>query len=139
MARFGVNVTGATRLKRSMRQAGINVGELKDANRAAANIVAVAARARAPIGRPSRKGGRGRRATGGRLMKSIRAGASQKAGVVKAGSARVPYANPIHWGWPKRHIKPNYFLSEAAIATESIWVRNYERHMNNVIRKVNGI
>lgn len=139
MATFGVNVTGANRLKRSMRVAGLDIGELKAANRAAAMTVAAAARPRAPIGKPGRKGKRGRRAAGGKLMRSIRAGASQKAGVVKAGSARVPYANPIHWGWPKRHIKANYFLSEAATETESIWVKNYERHMNNVIRKVNGI
>lgn len=136
MAKFGVNIIGANRLKRSMRQAGISLSELKDANRAAATVVAAAARVRAPIGKPTRRGGRGRRKAGGALMKSIRAGASQKAGVVKAGSARVPYANPIHWGWPKRHIKPNYFLSEAAIATESIWVKNYERHVNNILRKV---
>lgn len=136
MAKFGVNIIGANRLKRSMRQAGISLSELKAANKAAATVVAAAGKARAPIGKPTRRGGRGRRKAGGALMKSIRAGASQKAGVVKAGSARVPYANPIHWGWPKRHIKPNYFLSEAAIATESIWVKNYERHINNILRKV---
>lgn len=35
----------------------------------------------------------------GKLQRSIRASASSKVGLVKAGGARVPYANPIHWGW----------------------------------------
>lgn len=139
MAQFGVNVTGANRLKRTMREAGVEIGELKKANKAAAETVAGAAKARAPIGKPARKGGRGRRASGGRLMKSVRAGATQKAGVIKAGSARVPYANPIHWGWPKRNIKQNAFMSDAAVATEGIWVRNFERHMNDVIKEVKGV
>lgn len=50
----------------------------------------------------------------GDLAGSIRTvGGTQKTGRVFAGSAKVPYAGPIHWGWPRRNIEPQPFLSEA--------------------------
>jgi hypothetical protein len=35
--------------------------------------------------------------------------AGQTAAVVRAGRASVPYAGPIHWGWPSRHITAQPF------------------------------
>lgn len=32
---------------------------------------------------------------------------------VSAGGARAPYASPIHWGWPRRHIDKQPFLMDA--------------------------
>lgn len=50
----------------------------------------------------------------GNLAGSIRTvGGTTKTGRVFAGSAKVPYAGPIHWGWPRRNIEPQPFLSEA--------------------------
>lgn len=138
MAKFGVQVKGGARLRSTMRKAGMDVKQVSAINREAAETVATAARARAPIGKPSRKRGRGRPKSGGALKASIRAGATTKAGVIRAGSSRVPYANVQHWGWPKRNIQPKYFISQAAIDTEPVWVRNYERKMNDVIKKVKG-
>lgn len=138
MARFGVTVHGAKRLRASMRAAGLDLKELTKINREAATVVAGAAKARAPVGKPSRKRGRGRRKTGGALARSIRPGATSKAAVIRAGGARVPYANVQHWGWPKRNIQPKYFISDAAIETEPIWVTAYERHIRRVIRQVRG-
>lgn len=138
MAKFGVTVQGGARLRATMRKAGVDVKELTAINKQAASTVTTAARATAPVGKPSRKRGRGRPKSGGALKASIRAGATTKAGVIRAGSARVPYANVQHWGWPARNIRPQYFISDAAIRTEPVWVKEYEKHMNAVIKKVKG-
>lgn len=139
MGTFGVQVHGGDELRRSMRKAGLDVKELTAINKRAASTVAATAKARAPIGKPSTRRGRGRRKAPGSLQRSIRPGATTKAGVIRAGSSRVPYANVQHWGWPSRNIRPKHFISDAAIATEPVWVADYERHMRDVIRKVKGI
>lgn len=139
MARFGVQVHGGDELRRSMRKAGMDVKELTAINKRAAMVVTAAAKARAPIGKPGARRGRGRPKAPGSLQRSIRPGATTKAGVIRAGGARVPYANVQHWGWPSRGIRPKFFVSEAAISTEPVWVADYERHMRAVIRKVKGV
>lgn len=136
---FGVEVKGGRRLRSTMKKAGMDVKQLTAINKSAASTVASAAKARAPIGKPSRRRGRGRPKSGGALANSVRPGATTRAGVIRAGGARVPYANVQHWGWPRRGIRPKYFISEAAIATEPIWVKEYEQKMNRVIRKVKGV
>src|SRR5699024_2877613 len=138
MAKFGVTVQGGARLRSSMKKAGMDVKQLTAINKQAASTVSAAARATAPVGKPSRKRGRGRPKSGGALKASIRPGATTKAGVIRAGGARVPYANVQHWGWPARNIRPKYFISDAAIRTAEVWVKQYEKHMNDVIRKVKG-
>lgn len=138
MARFGVNVTGGRRLRSTMKKAGMDVKQLTAINKEAAGIVAGAAKVRAPLGKPGRKRGRGRPKAGGALKNSIRPGATTRAGVIRAGGARVPYANVQHWGWPKHKIKAKYFISTAAKQTEPIWVKQYERKMKRVIKQVKG-
>jgi len=138
MARFGVQVRGGRRLRSTMKKAGMDVKELTAINKEAATIVAGAGKVRAPIGKPGRKRGRGRPKSGGALKASIRPGATTRAGVVRAGGNRVPYANVQHWGWPKRNIKPKYFLFIAAKQTEPIWVKQYEKKMKRVIKQVKG-
>jgi hypothetical protein len=49
----------------------------------------------------------------GALAQSIRAAAVQTGGRVKVGSPSVPYAGPIHFGWPARSIKPQPFIYDA--------------------------
>ena len=139
MARFGVNLTGGRRLRSTMKKAGMDVKQLTAINKEAAGIVAGAAKVRAPLGKPGRKRGRGRPKSGGALKGSIRPGATTRAGVIRAGGARVPYANVQHWGWPKRHISGKYFISTAAKQTEPIWVKQYERKMKRVIKQVKGV
>jgi hypothetical protein len=49
----------------------------------------------------------------GRLADSLRPYTSgNRAGV----RSRLPYANPIHWGWPKHHIKASEFVLKAMAA-----------------------
>lgn len=123
-------VEGARQLRASLRRAGDDLTDLKDANRAAADIVTPAARTRAP-----------RRSS--RLEDSVRAGATKTAAVIRAGNNRktasgVPYANPIHWGWFSRGIKPHPFLSLAAQETEQQWRVPYEKALDSALNKIQG-
>lgn len=127
---MAVQVEGAARLRRTLRQAGGDLSDLKAANRAAAGTVSTAAAAAAP------------RRTG-RLAASVRASGTNSAGVVRAGNNRktvsgVPYAGVIHWGWPARGISANTFLTDAAQATEPVWVPAYEAALMAAIQKVRG-
>lgn len=120
-----VKIEGLGRLRAALRRAGLELADLKEANAAAAALVATAASARAP------------RRTG-RLAASIRGNRAVSRATILAGGAAVPYAAPIHWGWPARHIEANPFISEAAQATESAWVPAYEAEILRVVDSVGG-
>jgi hypothetical protein len=136
VARFGVRVVGANRLARTLRAADMDVKVMSRINKQAASTVAAAARPTAPVGVKTRKSRK--RYRPGKLAKTIRAGATLRAGVVRAGGGRVPYANVIHWGWPSRNIRARPWLSDAAVRTEPVWVKQYEQHMKDVVKQVKG-
>lgn len=120
-----VEVDGGRRLRSTLRKAGSDLGELKAAHAAAAALVTAAAQARAP-----------RRS--GTLAGSVRGSGTKTAAIVRAGGARVPYAQPIHWGWPARHITANPFITEAAQATEPAWADTYRREVDRILDDVKG-
>lgn len=122
-----VHIDGLDRLKRTLRKAGHDVSQFKEANRAAASVVSAAATGTAPKG-----------ATG-KLAASVRPGATQKAGVVRAGRKSVPYAGPIHWGWPARRIRPQPFLSASARVTEPEWMAVYNKHIDDILDHIKGL
>lgn len=73
----------------------------------------------------------------GNLAASIRPLGSQREGRVAAGSkSRVPYAGPIHWGWPKRNIAPNPFLVEALNSRRQAVISIFTRQTDSLIEKV---
>lgn len=109
-----------------MKAAGLDLEELKATNASVAGVVASAGRAGAPVG-PT-----------GRLAASVRPGATKTMAVTRAGFARVPYAGPIHWGWPKRNITAQPFLSDAATGTEGTWQAIYMRFIEKVIQQIEG-
>jgi HK97 gp10 family phage protein len=47
----------------------------------------------------------------GQLASSIRAQGGQRYARVAAGKKAVPYAGPIHWGWPARNIEAQPFMA----------------------------
>jgi hypothetical protein len=121
---FVVKVTGAKELRKAIRQledAAAKKGmqaDLKGAYRTAARAVEVQAKMEAP-----------RRS--GRLAGSIKAkGTTTGASIVAGGLKSVPYAGPIHYGWPSRPnkskgwrggpIKANPFLTRAAAGSIDI-------------------
>jgi hypothetical protein len=120
-----VEVVGRARLVRTLRQAGHDVEDLKDAHQAVAAVVAAAAAATAP------------RRTG-KLAASVRGNRAVGRAVVRAGRASVPYAGPVHWGWPSRNIAAQPFVAEAAQVTEPVWLALYENGVVKALDRVKG-
>lgn len=125
MSRPAVEVVGLARLARTMKRAGAEITELKDLNRQAAEAVAPTARSSAPV-------------VAGRLVSTVRVGATQRAGIVRAGRASVPYAGPIHYGWPARNITAQPFIADAAQQTEPAWTEIYLAGIKKIIGKIEG-
>lgn len=122
-----VRIEGLNNLVRTLKKAGLDISELKTANRRAGEIVAHEAAARAP------------RQTGA-LAGSIRAASQQRRARITAGrKGSVPYAGPIHWGWPSRGIRGNPFLSQAARDTEPRWTAQYREDVERALANVKGI
>ncbi len=98
-----IKIDGLKALQREVRKAKDSElnAEMKKANRAAAQVAVDAGKPKAP-----------RRS--GALAKTVKAANSSRYAAIKAGSpARVPYAGVIHFGWPRRNIRPQKFLDEA--------------------------
>lgn len=126
MAAKAAYVVGQKRFVQTMRKAGADMKELKDVNRQAADIALPAVRQLAPRGES------------GRLAGSIRVGATQKAGVIRAGRKSAPYAGVINYGWPKRRIKPRLFVNNGVASTEGAWQRLYKQFIDRTMSQVKG-
>lgn len=121
-----LSVEGARQLRRTLKGANPQLLErLKAAHRAAAEVVAARARQLVPV-------------DSGRLQATVRPGGTKTAALVRAGTARVPYARPIHWGWPRRHIVARPFMSDAAQQTEPQWLEQYHREVLAVLDSITG-
>jgi hypothetical protein len=107
-----VRVEGARELRKALKSVEGGLADLKATHNKIAQVVV-----------PAGKSGVPRRT--GRLADSIRGTGTKTASIVRAGGARVPYANPIHWGWPARNIKGQPFLSDAGKETEPVWTEIY--------------
>lgn len=131
MSYSGVQIEGMRNLRSTLRAAGDDLSELKAVNASAASIASARAQQWAPR-------------SSGALAGSVRSSGTKTAGIVRAGNNRrsasgVPYAHPIHWGWPRRNITANPFLSYAAQATEPTWIRLYTDYLDKTIGKIKGI
>lgn len=120
-----VKIDGARRLRATLKKAGYDISEFKEVNRTAAATVAAFSKSTAPV-------------KTGALRATIRPAGTARAGIVRAGFKKVPYAGPIHWGWPKRNIKAQPWLADTAKATEPVWVPQYELHMKLAINQIKG-
>lgn len=116
-----VEVDGLRQLRRSLRRAGEHMTEIKAANKAAADHVSAATKP------PQRSGA---------LAATVRTSGTNTAGIVRVGKKRVPYANPIHWGWPARNIEAQPFVTDAAQATEPQWTEIYLQHINDILDRI---
>lgn len=71
----------------------------------------------------------------GALLASIKSAPLQRQGRVRLGSAALPYAGPIHFGWPARNIKPNPFIYEVLDGRRAEVSRLYEDRINQLIKQ----
>lgn len=125
-----VRITGLRETTKAMKQLDDEAGrEVTKLNRAAAEVVAETARPLVPVG------GAGDTHPG-LLLSTIRAGATQRSGYVKAGSTKAPYANPIHWGWPSHGITGSLFLLHALQADTPEIAASYDIGFRALIQKV---
>lgn len=118
-----LDAQGINKLARHFRKAGddLAVESLKEAHRSSAEIVLEWALGLVP------------RRTG-TLFSALKAHATVRAGVVKTKSGRTtPYANPIHWGWHKRNIRPTFFLTRAGALSEPEWADEYMKKLEDAL------
>lgn len=95
---MAVHVAGLRETTRAMEKAGVDVEELKDAMGAVAAEAADVMQGYVPVGRT------------GKLRGTVRGNRAKGRAIVTAGTARVPYAGPIQYGWRRRNIKPAQYV-----------------------------
>ena len=71
----------------------------------------------------------------GALQGTLRAAASKTSGRVKVGYKAVPYAGPIHFGWPARFIKPQPFIYDAIDRRRNEIAQRYAELVLKLIRE----
>lgn len=119
----GIKVTNLREINRVIKAVGVPAEAVKEAGKESAQAVVSEARSLVPV-------------RSGKLRDSIRLGATARGKItIRAGNnTRIPYANPIHWGWFKRGIKPNPFFSKALGYTREEIYANYFSALDKLIR-----
>lgn len=123
MAESGIRVHGLREVVRSLEKFGVEVSDLKAAFKKVGTFIVDEAQSRAPM-------------RSGRLAASIRPSNTKNKSVVRAGSARVPYAGVIHYGWPGHNISPQPFLTDALEANQDEAVEIIEDELQRLIRSL---
>lgn len=121
----GLKVVGLREAIKALQIAGVPDAEIKAAGQQSGEAVASEARSLVPV-------------RTGKLRDSIRVNKALKKVTVSAGNNRasktgVPYANPIHWGWFKRNIKPQPFFLKALGITRQEVYNNYFRQLDRLM------
>jgi HK97 gp10 family phage protein len=117
----GIKVKGLRSSLKALQAIGVDAKDIKSAGNDAGEIVAREARNLAPV-------------RTGALRNTIRTSkALNKVSVSAGNNGRVPYANPIHWGWFKRNIKPQPFFVKALGITRDEVYQNYYRSIDRLI------
>ncbi len=127
----GIKVVGLKDTLKALEAIGTPAAEIKAAGYEAGEIVAAAARNRAPE-------------RTGKLRRSIRTAKMLRKVEVRAGGAKVPYANPIHWGWfydrenfIQKNIMPNPFLAKALGVTRDEVLKTYNDNIQKLLNRYN--
>lgn len=120
-----IRVDGLRELRRRLRRIEGGLQDLKRINGETAAYIATAARPATPH-------------RTGRLAATLRSSGTNRAGVIRAGTARVPYAAVIHYGWPRRHIEPQPWLIDAAQRTEPAWTARYQAEITDLVERTSA-
>jgi hypothetical protein len=118
----GIKVKGLRSSIKALQAIGVDAKDIKSAGNQAGEIVAREARNLVPV-------------RTGNLRNTIRTSkALDRVNVYAGNNHRVPYANPIHWGWFKRNIKPQPFFVKALGITRDEVYQNYYRSIDRLIK-----
>ena len=121
----GITVEGADGLRRAIRHAEGDLKNLRALHRTVADEVLPFVRYATP------------RMTGG-LFSSTRAGATAKAALIRAGSAKIPYAGVTHYGHPRTAQKALPWMIDAIHDSEKYWSGTYFTGIGKIISQ-NGL
>lgn len=117
----GIKVKGYRAGIKALQAIGVPDSEIKAAGSQAGELVAREARNLVPV-------------RTGALRNTIKVSKALRSVSVRAGNnGKVPYANPIHWGWFKRNIKPQPFFIKALGITRDEVYKNYYRTLDTLI------
>ena len=147
----GVRVVGLKQFTKELKKFGdVAVQDIKDAHEAAAKIVYDAAKPKAPVhGSSSVISGKPYWQTpghaAGNMARTLRHSGTQRGGFVRAGKKLVPYAGPVHFGWPSRPnpargwqggpIRPNPFIFNALDERREQVAVEFQRYIDRLITK----
>lgn len=115
-----VKVTGVVEFQKAVRKMARDVSDLSTTNRSAGERVAASARSHAP------------RLTG-RLAGTIHVAEVERMRVVVEAGSGVPYAGPIHNGWPAHNITAQPFMDEAAEREHDRVVQDYSDRVGDLV------
>jgi HK97 gp10 family phage protein len=126
----GIKVVGLNEAIRNLRAMGVPSAEIGQASQEAGEIVANTARTLVPV-------------KTGALRATIKAKKIARKVVVSAGNNnRVPYANPIHFGWnydkknlQAKNIRPRPFFSNALSRTRSQVYQVFFKNIDRLLQK----
>jgi hypothetical protein len=122
-----IKITGLSEVQRNLQKLStdaldLNKTEFLETNKQVAEIVINESKKYVPF-------------LTGALAAAIRNASTKKSAKVRAGNVAVPYAGPIHFGWPARSIKPNTFLYEAIDARKSEVANRYSELVSDLVTK----
>ena len=121
-AKPAITIHGLREIRRNLDGLDDAIADLKAIHEEAAGLVEAAASPLVP-----------RRS--GTLAGTLRSSGTKTGARVKAGYKRVPYAGPIHFGWPARGIRPQPFLYDALDRRRNAVVDLYEDRVDKLISK----
>jgi hypothetical protein len=117
----GIKVKGYKASIKALQAIGVPDAEIKAAGSEAGDLVANEARNLVPV-------------RTGALRNTIKVSKALRSVSVRAGNnVKVPYANPIHWGWFKRNIKPQPFFIKALGITRDEVYQNYYKTIDRLV------
>lgn len=119
----GLEITGLRETIRNLERYGADVSDLKAAFQKIGNIVVGEAQSLAPK-------------KSGALAASIRPSNTKNKSIVRAGSARVPYAGVQHFGWPRRNIKATNYLYKASESKQAEVLRTLEEELERIANRL---
>lgn len=129
MAASSIRVEGLRETVRQLESLGADKAEILDAGYQAATMLIREAMPLVPL-------------RSGALRNTLRPGRIKLGAVARAGSAKVPYANPIHWGWfvdkqtgVRRNVLPQPFFSKALGYSYQQIIADYNRNMQKLVDK----
>lgn len=125
MREYGVAVVGLNETVRALRRVEKDAPkEVTKANKKAAETAVPYVQRTTPV-------------LTGTLRRSVKARATQRSASVVAGKAGRSklYAGVIHWGWPRRNIKRNEFMTRGAEKARPQVLKVYEDALGGVLRK----